>query len=334
MKSHIFITGATGLIGSNLTKELVKQGHHVTILKRKDSHHPFLKSLHINVIEGDLTNRDLLQKSMNGCDTIYHLAAKISFLKRDYPELHKVNVLGTRNLLEAALNCKVKKFVHASSITAIAPPSAHQRLLTEKTIFPFSEKKPSYAYSKWLAEQEVFCASQKGLNASIANISSVYGQGEMSLNMGRLIQTIYTKPVFIAPPGGCSVIAVDDVVTGLIALAQRGQSRERYILTNENLPYQHIFSTIAQIVKNRPIKITIPKITAYPAIVSAKILEHVFSPLVQSSRIISEDIVKSLFRHRYADNTKAREKLAWKPQVSFKTAVEKAFAFYQTQKLF
>lgn len=333
MKDKIFVTGATGLIGSNLVKKLVTEGKKVKILKRKNSDHPFLKDLNVEIVEGDISDINILKRSMKDCFLAYHLAASLCFNKFDYNETYKTNVLGTRNVMTAAFESGVKKVVHASSIATIGRASSSIELMNEENHFPDEKKKPCYAYSKWLAEQEVIVTSKKGLNVSIANIAGVIGAGEKNLNMGLIIKTIYKLPVFMAPPGGTSVIAVDDVVSGLIAIAEKGQRGEKYILSGDNLSYLQIVNEISKVVKNSEIKKSLPKFTASLVIRLTKVLEILLSFLGMQSKLFTTEVMTNLFFNKYFDNSKAKKELGWKPKTSFRNAVKQAFDFYKEQQM-
>ncbi len=331
--TKVLVTGATGFIGANLVKHLVEQGNDVRILVRHNSGHPFIDGLHVEKIVGDLNDHGQLRVACGGCQQVFHLAARISFNQNDYEETYNVNVMGTRHLLRAALDAGVEKFVHASSAATIGTPSSSTVFMNEETSFQDELKKPSYAYSKWLAEEEVRYAISQGLNASISNISTVYGAGDKTLNAGSLIAAISKFPVFIAPPGGCSVVSVKDVVSGLIAIANKGRAGERYILTGENITFLSIFDTIAQVVKNKGVERILPDFSVFFAKNSARIIERVSSLLGVPSKLLTEDVVRNLFYFRYLDNTKAKRELDWQPQIDFRTAVKEAFEFYKSQNM-
>lgn len=333
MKGKILVTGATGFVGANLVRHLVQQGRDVRILVRKNSHHPFLEGLQIERVEGELNDPGQLCEACANCDTVFHLAVRISFNRQDYAQTYETNVSGTRHILRAALNADVKKFVHVSSCAAIGVPNASQELLNENAVFPEEQKRASYPYSKWLAEQEVFPFVTQGLNASIANLSTVYGAGDKTLNSGSIIKLVYKYPVFCAPPGGCSLIAVEDVISGLISLAEKGKAGERYILTGENKTYQEVFDTIAQVVKNKRITKVLPAISRFPMRLTARFIERISTHLGLPSKLLTEDVVMNLFFYRYLDNKKAKQELGWQPKTDLKTAVKEAFEFYKTQKM-
>lgn len=322
----IFVTGATGFLGSNLTKRLVQEGDEVKILIHKKELHPLLLGLGMREVRGDINDFSLLEEAMSGCDFVYHCAAFVSFSQRDYDKLFAVNVEGTKNVVNAALECGVKKLVYTSAC-AVFGITKNPTLLDESSFLEVNNGNP-YAYSKRLAEKEILKACEKGLDAVIVNPSTIYGQGDTTLNSGLLIKLIYQNRLKFAPPGGTSVVSVDDVVEGHLLAMEKGKKGERYILSNEKFTYFDLFNVIAEVVGTKRIRFKVPSFSFYPAILSAKIMEKWFS-----SPLINLQILKELSHFKYFNSTKARNELGWNPKVDFKTAVARAFEFYKSQKL-
>lgn len=329
MTHKIFVTGATGFIGSNLVKRLVNNENEVTILVRPDSEHPLISSLNIKEVTGDITDVESIKKGMQNCDYVYHVAAFISFNKYDYDKLYPINVLGTRNVVDAALELGIQKLVHTSATATIGISKSKNILLDESSSCICEND--VYAQTKRLAELEVLQACKKGLNAVIVNPSTVYGQGDRSLNSGMIIKNIYNSRVKVAPPGGTSVVSVDDVVEGHILAMEKGKSGERYILSDENLEYIDLFNRIARAINAKEVKIKIPLALHYPAFLSALIMEKGLNLLNIRPWLLTPQIISSAFKYRYFSSAKARKELGWKPEVNFETAVKNALEFYRSE---
>ena len=118
-----------------------------------------------------------------------------------------------------------------------------------------------------------------------------------------------------------------------MAIANKGKTSERYILTAENKTYREVFDTIAQVVKNKRITKVLPAITCFPTQLAAQFIEKTSTILKIPSKFLTKDVANNLFFYRYLDNSKAKRELNWEPEVDFKTAIKEGFEFYKTQKL-
>ena len=110
--AKVFITGASGMVGANLVKRLIQNKDEVTVLVRKTSSHPFLDDLEVRRVYGDLGDLESIKRGMKGSDCVYHLAGYISYNKKDREKLFDINASGTRRVMKAALDLKIKKVVH------------------------------------------------------------------------------------------------------------------------------------------------------------------------------------------------------------------------------
>jgi nucleoside-diphosphate-sugar epimerase len=245
---HIMVTGSTGFIGRELCLHLASQGHVVHALCRSE-HHPLLP-LHTNIIPfvGDILNSGSLQNAMNGCEQVYHTAALAKLWTKVASDFFRVNVVGTRNVLETAVASKVKRIVHTSTCGVWGP--------TLK--YPVSENDPriagfpiAYERTKFLAELEVKAACTKGLDVVIVNPSRVYGKGPVteSNTVGKMVSAYVKGRWRINPAGGKQVsnyAYLDDVVRGHVAAMEKGIMGERYILGGEDISYNQFFHQVGE----------------------------------------------------------------------------------------
>jgi len=325
----ILITGANGFVGSNVQKKLIAYNDQVCVLIRNPIDGISEK---VRVIIGDIAKLQSLDSAMKECDTVFHCAAYISFQKKDFDKAHQVNVIGTRNVLEAALQAGVKKVVHLSAC-AVLGFSKDKNTILDETANPTIEKDNVYAYTKKLAEDEVQKYVQKGLNVSIANIATVYGQGDKKLNSGSVIKSVYEGKMKIVPPGGTSFVSVDDLVDGLILLADKGKPGERYIFCTENMEYKSLVQRIARTLNVKGPEHTLPRISYYPALCAVKGMELLSGLAKKDINLMTPQILKESFGYKYFGSAKAQNELGWKPQQTFEEAVKKAFNYYKENHL-
>src|SRR5262245_36874939 len=164
----VFVTGATGFIGGNLARALLREGYQVRALIRPQSDRRNIAGLPIEPAEGDLENRHKLAEQILGCDAVFHVAAHYSLWMKDRDSIYSANVDGTKNLLAAAREVGVKRFVHTSSVAAIGVP-VRNTLGTEETVTTLEELVSDYKKSKYLAEQAALRAAREGLDVVIVN---------------------------------------------------------------------------------------------------------------------------------------------------------------------
>lgn len=259
--SKVIVTGANGFLGSWLCKRLVTDGHDVTALVRKGSDCSELSGINVHYLYGDITDKASLLKNFVGFEAVFHLAGLIAYKHSDRFKMEVVNVQGTRNVVEAVQECKVGKLIHLSSVVAIGASLDGSETLNENSPYTIGKYDFGYFETKRKAEQIVREAvQQNGLQAIIVNPSTIYGAGDAKKS-SRSTQLKVAKGKFpFIPLGGVNVVAVEDVVNGIILAWQKGRIGERYILCGENLTIEQLFKTIAEIAKVPPPKIHLPKI--------------------------------------------------------------------------
>ena len=328
MNKKIFITGVSGFIGRNLAKKLIGNNQ-IYALVSEDIDQNDKK---IKFVKGDLLDPNSFNSIMKACDVVFHCAAHISFQKEDFQKSYQVNVEGTRNILEAAYKNRVKKIVHLSAC-AVLGYTMDKNTFLDETSNPKIGKDNVYAYTKKLAEEEIQKYVQKGLNVSIANTATVYGQGDRKLNSGTVIKSVYEGKMKLIPPGGTSFVSVDDLVEGLVLLAQKGKPGERYIFCTENMEYKALIQRIAKTLKLKETSFVLPRFSYYPALLVAKGIES-FSSLGKSKiNLTTTQILKETYGYKYFSSKKAKEELEWRPVQSFEEAVKKAFNYYKENLL-
>ncbi len=246
----ILVTGATGLVGAHILHELSKSNSNIKAMKRKSSslfevEHLFRKFnnsvLFTNVkwVDGDITDITTLDEVFKDVTEVYHIAGMVSFDDRDSKKLYNINVKGTANMVNYALEYGVKRFFYISSISVI--DAVNNEVITEKS--EFLKKKPhsKYACSKFDGEMEVWRGSQEGLEVIVANTGVVLGSGFKSQSSGQVI-TQSLKGYYTS--GGTGFISAIDVAKCSVELMKSESVNERFILVSENVKYEHLVNTI------------------------------------------------------------------------------------------
>ncbi len=228
-----FITGGSGHLGANLIRSLLARGESVRALYRRGSDNRAIEGLPIERVEADLNDPVALREAMEGCKRVYHCAAFVSIRNRDKRRLFEVNVLGTRNVLEAAEAVGVSKTVHCSSFGAIGQNPEGES--NEKWIIDPFEVGMDYERAKAFAEQEVLRAVVRGHNATIVNPSGIIGPWDYKPSMvGKTMIDFCNGKMRVYLDGAFNFVPVYDVVQGHLLAMDRGVAGERYLLSGQH----------------------------------------------------------------------------------------------------
>jgi len=306
----ILVTGATGFIGSTLTRQLVEQGEEVRILRRDTSRFELLGQTTTRVEHaiGDVTDPDSVLRAMQDIDAVYHAAAYLGFGGRQSRDrLYQVNVEGTAHVVNAALKAGVKRLVHTSSIAAIGRPDSQQTPIDETLDWKDAKANTAYAHSKHEAEMEIYRGIAEGLEAVIVNPSVVFGPGRPGENTSLLIDRVRQNRLPFLPAGGTNVVDVEDVAAGHIAAMRHGQTGERYLLGGENLTWRQIVETIAAAFGRTP-----PRFTLAPALLfGVAVASESLAFLTRTRPFITRAMARSASNFYTYSNDKAVEKLGF-----------------------
>jgi dihydroflavonol-4-reductase len=261
------ITGGAGFLGRKLARALLDEGHEVRLLVRKiPSGEPApgepaeLRSMPVTYQLGDLADEASLDAACAGIDWVFHAAGVISYNPKKADLMYRTNVLGTRNVCNAALKAGVKRLVFTSSTAAIGVNEDPRALMNESS--PFNARKLGLAYfdTKYDAEEEVRAAVKKGLDAVIVNPGSLMGPGDTRRYEKGYVGLIhkYNPPVLFH--GGINFVDVNDVVKGHLLALKKGRTGERYLLGGENLSFGELIQRVDKLL-GRPVpKRHVPRI--------------------------------------------------------------------------
>ena len=239
------VTGATGLVGANLVELLNQTGWEVRILRRSTSRMDALKGLSFEEAIGDILDEDSLVSAMRGVDVVFHVAGAADYWRQPPEHLYRINVDGTRHVVQAARRAGVGRLIYTSSVAAVGPAPDPRHPVDETHAFNLPPDVFPYGHSKWLAEQEVYKGVAGGLDAVIVNPSIVIGPRDVYLTSGSLFKSLGRGVPFV-PRGGSGVVDARDVALGHLRAATQGQRGERYILSAVNLSHMELACKIAQ----------------------------------------------------------------------------------------
>lgn len=260
-----FVTGASGFIGSNLVQELLARGHRVKALLRAGADERGLMGQKYERVTGDVSDRDLLAREMDGCDWCFHLAASYHLWMRDYAPMYAANVEGTRNVLEAAGKAGCRRIIHTSTVGCIGLPSQANGEITPSTEAdpaPEAQLSNDYKRSKFQAEGVAMELCQKqGLPIVIVNPSAPVGPGDIKPTpTGQIIVDFLNRRLPAYLDTGLNWVHVRDVAVGHILAAEKGRLGQRYILGNArgNWTMQETLAALEQIAGVRAPRRKIP----------------------------------------------------------------------------
>ena len=259
------VTGATGFLGSALARELLKDGRTLKLLVRKNSDTRNIDDLDCEVAYGDLQDRDSLKSALTGCQTLYHTAAYYSLWSRDKKLIYDINVQGTRNILESALEMGIEKVVYTSTVGCIGlsedgSPANENRPMNTATLCN------DYKLSKYEAEQVAHELFGRGLPVVIVNPSTPVGPRDIKPTpTGKIILDFLNRKMPAYIDTGLNLIDVADCARGHILAEEKGRLGERYILGNKNMSLNDILLTLETLTGLKAPRIKMPYGVAYSA---------------------------------------------------------------------
>jgi dihydroflavonol-4-reductase len=266
------VTGATGFLGNAVARALLNEGVPLKLLKRVSSDTRTISDLGVPVVNGDLQDIDSLDQALQGCDTLYHVAADYRLWVKDYNELYANNVLGTENIMRAAIRAGVNRIVYTSSVATIGL-MGDGTSSCEDTPSCLKDMIGHYKRSKFLAEEVVNrLVAEENLPAIIVNPSTPIGPRDLKPTpTGRIIRDAANgrMPAYIDT--GLNVAHVDDVAKGHLLAYYKGQIGQRYILGGENQSLKEILDIVAACCNNSPPRLKIPRAIVYPVALVSQI---------------------------------------------------------------
>ena len=275
LPNAVFITGATGFVGSHIARTYLDNGHPVAVLHREGSGYGMLADVadRITWHVGDILDIPSLEAAIisgrsagavdsSGIDVI-HAAAIVSFVPKDRDQMEKVNVEGTANVVNVCLKAGIRKLGYVSSVASLGKPVAkggevgEPALITEDQKWEDSPLNSNYAKTKYRAELEVWRGVAEGLNVVMVNPTVVLGAGDWTRSSLQLVKYVHDERPFYTD-GLVSYVDVLDVAESLYRLMQSDVMGERYILNGGTIPYRTLLRQIATAIGKRPPTVRVP----------------------------------------------------------------------------
>ncbi len=244
----IFVTGASGLVGSHLIQSLLSKGKKVRALYRQ-AVPVFAGSEQCEWIQGDILDPIGLTEALAGVDYVYHCAAIVSFAPSAAAKMLQSNVEGTANVVNACLEQKIKKLLFVSSVAALGRIRENEAI-DELMHWTPATSNSVYGQSKYLAELEVWRAMEEGLPMAIVNPVIILGAGDWNNGSSGIFKSAYNEfPWYTSGMSG--FVDVLDVVDAMQILMESNVTGQRYLLSAENIHYKAIFNAIAKAFNKR-----------------------------------------------------------------------------------
>ncbi len=320
----VLVTGANGLLGSHVVRELLSRNFEVRSMVRKGSNLKALEGTNTELFVGRIISRTDVENAVNGCDFVIHVAARTSQSPSDLEAFYYPNIRSTQFFIDVCAKNNIRRFVYVSTANCFGNGSK-ELPGDEKRPFLSWLKKSGYAHSKWLAQQRVLKSSaQNELNAVVVNPTFMIGENDVKPSSGEIFFYVLDKPVVFCPPGGKNFVDVKAAANGVIEAMLKGRNGECYLLAGENFSYREFFTKVSRTLNQKPVLIVLPGWVLTTAGVVGDFLEKYFKIPV---RLTSQN-AKMLCTGNYYSAEKAKKELDFKV-VPVQQSIERAILWFQ-----
>jgi dihydroflavonol-4-reductase len=243
----VFLTGATGFVGSHVARALAEQGAQLRLLVRKTSRLENLEGINGETVTGDLTQPESLRSGVAGCDAVMHVAADYRLWVRDPQAMYASNVDGTRELLRIASEEQVRRVVYTSSVATMGFRT-DGTIVDERTPVSLTDMVGHYKRSKFMAEQVAIDSAKRGQQVMILNPTTPIGPNDLKPTpTGRIVVDFLNGKFPAYVDTGLNLVDVDEVARTHVSALEMGTPGERYILGGENLTLKQILDKMSAI---------------------------------------------------------------------------------------
>jgi dihydroflavonol-4-reductase len=308
----VFVTGATGFLGSHVARVLAEQGAELRLLVRPTSDLRNVADLNADRVQGDLRDPGSIERAISGCEVVFHVAADYRLWVRDPDEMYRSNVEGTRGLLEAARKQKIRRVVYTSSVATMGfgAGSNVNDVADEASPVSLSDMIGHYKRSKFMAEQVAVEAAKSGVDVVIVNPSTPIGERDIKPTPTGRIVVDFLKGKFPAyVETGLNLVDATECARGHVQALEKGRSGERYILGGENLTLKQILDRLAAITGLPSPMVKVPHAVA---LAGAVFYEMVMGRMLGREPRATIDEVRMSRKMMFVSSAKAERELGWR----------------------
>ena len=297
----ILVTGANGLIGSFVCKELIARAIPFKPMKRAGSDTSLLKEYDLEWLECDILDTTNLERILVGVTGVIHCAAMVSYHKQDEYLMYRTNVKGTRNLVNCCINVGVKYLLHLSSVAALGR-KAESREVDENTHWSESPLNSAYARTKYLSELEVWRGEQEGLEVCVMNPSVVIAPGDGQRSSSKLLKYVWDQKRFYTS-GSINFVDVRDVAKLVVDAYEKKVTGERFVVSADSIKYKDLFGRLAFKMKKKT-----PSIKAGPTLIKiVYVLDQIKFFVTRIRPTVTKEMLKSASSNIVFMNQKSKD---------------------------
>lgn len=320
MKAITLVTGGTGFLGAHLVKRLVDRGERVRVVTRGAA--PELEALGVELVQGDVV-RDAegaapLERIVDGCATIYHLAGFVSRDPEDGQRMMRVHIDGTRRVLQAAARHGTQRIVLASTSGTIAVSKEKpEKLPDESAPYPTEAVSawPYYLSKIYQEKLALDLAATLKLELVVVNPSLLLGPGDERGSSTGDVKRFLRREIPIVPPGGVSFVDARDAADATVEAMARGRAGERYLLGGPNWTFEEFFGRLERVSKVGRPRLKVPKRFALGA---TRLLEHAYKALEKPAPVDAASVEMSQVWW-WCDSTQATRELGFEARDPIET---------------
>jgi dihydroflavonol-4-reductase len=323
---QVLVTGASGFFGKRLIPKLVNSGYKVNTFGRNDLPNSLLPLVNKHY-RGNIADINTIHQAMKDIDVVFHLAGLVSYRRCDYEKLYQNNVIGTRNMMTAAMKASVSRVIHMSSIAGMGIPN--EGMLADETIeYNLKGLGLHYCDTKHGAELEVLKFVKQGLPALMLAPGITFGEGDTHPHHHTIFASMARGSSIGYPKGGVMFTDIENVVDVCLNSIHRGRIGERYVLGSENVSFYDAAITLSKLIGSRPPKFAIPPWLAE----SAGYISESVLPLFGLTPTLTRQVAWLSARKIFFTFDKAIAELGLQP-IAFKDTVKRTAPYYLRQNI-